>query len=247
MNGFSAGYLEILGRICNVSAQLNPTLSTSGSPPSAPSPLYNFSDPTASSSSSSTSYPHFSINAHTLPNLKLTIDQIFQDLEDCRSRIKLLEHDQTFRTSLMKRLSLGNHSAHLAGHFIFADVIYYASHVYLARTLTSSSTLPKESLAFVYSGLDAISLVPGEGSAGNLLGWALIVVGTEIENDEAGRGIIRLRMKSLGLLGHLNLNQTSVLMEEVWKRKDERNRLGGGELITWQGVMASLGWDLLVV
>ncbi|KAL8277068.1 hypothetical protein RQP46_010496 [Phenoliferia psychrophenolica] len=49
--------------------------------------------------------------------------------------------------------------------------------------------------------------LPWEGSAGNLLGWVLVIIGAELENDEPARGIVRLRMKALAALGHRNLEQ----------------------------------------
>lgn len=195
MNGFSGEYLLILGRICNLSAELHPsnssvplsTTSTSTSsssmmeeipipststftstsnstfsPPPNMNPISSASTlPPQPSSSSSTFFSSSSnpiITPTTLPTLKTKIDSIFQDLEDTRARINSYESDPNFRTALLKRLSLGNHAGNLVGHFRFADTIYFACHVLLARVLTSSRILNDESMKFVYGGLDALGM-----------------------------------------------------------------------------------------
>lgn len=86
--------------------------------------------------------------------------------------------------------------------------------------------------------------MPWEGSAGNLLGWVLVILGSELASDPPARGIVRLRQKALSTLGHRNLVQCAELLEEVWRRQDLWKE--GEDIVTWQGTMRDLGWDLLV-
>lgn len=70
------------------------------------------------------------------------------------------------------------------------------------------------------------------------------IIGAELSDDEPARGLVRLRMRALGALGHRNLEQCAELLEEVWTRADARTE--GAEREGWQATMVDLGWDLLV-
>ena len=51
-------------------------------------------------------------------------------------------------------------------------------------------------------------------------------------------------MKALAALGHRNLEQCAELLESVWEARDGREE--GDQVVTWQGTMRGMGWDLLV-
>ncbi|KAM0756089.1 hypothetical protein T439DRAFT_320780 [Meredithblackwellia eburnea MCA 4105] len=266
MHGFSKGYLEIVTRISNLSHKLHTVRSSSRAPPPPPSNPHSTLNHASSSSLHRPPPPppsppqnHPASPVPVEPQIPLEfqaeVHEIYDSLESTRASIAHLEHDSSFRIALLQRLSLGNHAEKLDGHFRFADVCYFACCVYLARTVCRERRLGEQGLGWVYSGLDALGKVPFEGSAGNLLGWALVIIGSELENDEPARGMVRLRMQALAALGHRNLSQCADLLEEVWRRKDASSSsssasaglgTGGQVIVTWQGTMKELGWDLLV-
>ncbi|ORY81292.1 fungal-specific transcription factor domain-domain-containing protein [Leucosporidium creatinivorum] len=218
MHGFTEPLLRIAGRIAN--------LRVSSSPSSTPSPP---SDPDFPSNNSLTR--------------DLTASLIFSDLETYGRKLSTLHSDATFRALLLQRLPLGGHAEHYAGHFRFAEALLLACHVFLERTMSRTPRLGEQGRRYVLEGVKALEKVPWEGSSGNLLGWALVILGSELEKEmKTARALVRLRLGWLAGLGYRNLVQTVELVEEVWRRMD------GGEVgVSWQQVIQENGWELLVV
>ncbi|KAL8281101.1 hypothetical protein RQP46_006459 [Phenoliferia psychrophenolica] len=175
------------------------------------------------------------------PRVADEIARIRRDLDECRANLHRMASDPAVQKAFQTRLLRPDQ---LEGQLCFADSIYYSCHVYISRTLETGGHLRGAALGQVYAGLDVIARVPFDASS-NLLSWSLVVVGCELFNDEPARAIVRARLKALEALGHLNFNQTRILVEEVWRRKDLWRP--GETVVTWQGVMKDLDWDVFIV
>lgn len=178
----------------------------------------------------------------------LTASLIFADLESYGRQLEALREDSTFRALLLKKLPLGGHAERYDGHFKFAEALLLACHVFLERTIAPSAPLNQQGRRYLLQGIASLELVPWEGSSGNLLGWALVILGSELGKAmKTARALVRLRMRWLAGLGYRNLEQTNELVEEVWRRMDAAEEEGRGGGVSWQQVIKENGWELLVV
>lgn len=122
-----------------------------------------------------------------------------------------------------------------------AEVFRHTLHIYIARITcktTIASTETRESVDAIFELLPMVSNPVGPGS---MLGWCLVVVGSETDALE-WRDYIRTRCASLELL-RLNAGGPSIkVLEEVWRRRDQINSGDTGELSwQWQDAMQALG------
>lgn len=131
-----------------------------------------------------------------------------------------------------------------------AEIFRHALHVYVHRIihdpLSTSEPSPIVQEA-VSESLMLLPVIPDITGPGTFLGWALVVLGAEIDGLDH-REFIKRRLESLTLLsvnhGHLAL----VVLDEVWRRRDAI-RLGRSicRRVRWQEVMEDMGVDQALV
>lgn len=103
-----------------------------------------------------------------------------------------------------------------------AEIFRLALHIHVARILHDPLTTggcSSEVRSWVTEALELLPQVPDTIGPGIFLGWALVVIGAELDAlDE--RSHIRRRLESLDLLA-LNQGKTALrVLDEVWRRRD---------------------------
>ncbi|KAI5867539.1 fungal-specific transcription factor domain-containing protein [Durotheca rogersii] len=128
-----------------------------------------------------------------------------------------------------------------------ADIFRLALQVYVYRIAHEPTTdCPTEIQDVINSAFERLALVPDTVGPGVFLGWALVVLGSEIDALDR-REHIKRRLQSLTLLA---LNQGLLglrVLKEVWRRRDARVTGRGIKKCRWQEVMEDLGIDLALV
>lgn len=131
-----------------------------------------------------------------------------------------------------------------------AEIFRYALHVYVHRIIhepvATSIPIPIVQEA-VSQTVKLLPLIPDTSASGSFLGWALVVIGAEMDALDH-RAFIKRRLETMTLLavnhGFLALN----VLDELWRRKDSL-RLGTSQnrRLRWQEVMEDMMVDLALV
>lgn len=131
-----------------------------------------------------------------------------------------------------------------------AEIFRCALRVYVCRIIHDPMTVGRYTAdigAIIDKTFQLLPLVPDTVGPGSFLGWALVVIGAEIDANDR-RQHIRRRLQSLELLA---LNHGIVglrILDEVWSRRDaltagtSNNRRCG-----WQEVMEDFQVDIALV
>jgi hypothetical protein len=127
-----------------------------------------------------------------------------------------------------------------------AEIFRHATHIYVHRIGSEpTEPLPLRILQSVDAVFDLLPRVPSAVGPGANLGWALVVVGSEVD-DEDRREYIRCRWKTLQVLGIGNAETGAALLEDVWSRRDAA-RLFNESIPRWQQVMCSSGVEQILI
>jgi hypothetical protein len=123
-----------------------------------------------------------------------------------------------------------------------AEVFRHATHIFLYRVLHHALVPPSSD---IQNSIDMIfkllSQVPESLGPGSMLGWALTVVGSELDDIDR-RDYIRGRFFDLQQL-HLNGGELGIqVLQEVWRRRDLlHSGATNDHECDWQSVMKLLG------
>lgn len=131
-----------------------------------------------------------------------------------------------------------------------SEVFRYALHLFVHRIiyhpLTSGepSSLVEEAVS---ESLRLLPIIPDTVGPGIFLGWALVVIGAEVDVLE-DREFIGRRLESLTLLSVNHGVLSLKVLDEVWRRRDAL-RLGTSSCrrLKWQDVMQDMEMDLALV
>lgn len=126
-----------------------------------------------------------------------------------------------------------------------AEVFRHALHIYVYRTdhdaLIPLSPQLQESLDRAF---DQLPLFPDAIGPAAMQGWALLVLGSEL-NDVERRHYIRKRLSDLQTLQLSNGMLASQILEGVWRRRDQLRATNvhrtGDTKARWQDVMQASG------
>ncbi|OTA67965.1 hypothetical protein K449DRAFT_461915 [Hypoxylon sp. EC38] len=190
---------------------------------------------------------------------------IFNRAEELQSRIKstqILSHTHLSLSLLGRPGTLASTSESLVPANPFdtfsldesvrcsAEILRYALHIYTHRIihdpLSTSGPSPLVDEA-VSESLRILPIVPDTDGPGMFLGWALVVIGAEIDNLDQ-RAFIKRRLESLTLL---SVNHGILALEVlgvVWRRRDDL--IAGKSLcrrVRWQDVMHDMAVDQALV
>ncbi|KAF1851635.1 uncharacterized protein K460DRAFT_401650 [Cucurbitaria berberidis CBS 394.84] len=126
-----------------------------------------------------------------------------------------------------------------------AEIFRHATHVYVHRIRGDAMQARDEIQQSVNAVFSWLAQVPDAVGPGANVGWALVVIGTELD-DEERREYIRCRWKALQVLGIGNTEAAARLLEEVWSKRDVA-RLFNEPMPRWQDVMRSSGADQILI
>ncbi|VUC24185.1 unnamed protein product [Clonostachys rosea] len=131
-----------------------------------------------------------------------------------------------------------------------AEIFRLALHIYVARIIYDPLTTgnsASEIRAWVTEALELLPKVSDTIGPGIFLGWALVVIGSEVDNISE-RNFIKQRLQSLELLA-FNQGATAIrVLEEVWGRKDSVKRGDAvGKKTRWQEVMLNMAVDIALM
>lgn len=169
----------------------------------------------------------------------------------------LLVHSQNSSSNLTLMDALHEQETRSAARCT-AEVFRLALHIYVSRilndplattttTTTTTSGGASETRAWVVEALDLLPQIPDASGPGNFLGWALVVVGAELDAlDE--KEYVRRRLESLARLA---LNQGTAglqVLDEVWRRRDAvKSGEAAYRRCRWQEVMTAMGIDMALM
>jgi hypothetical protein len=123
-----------------------------------------------------------------------------------------------------------------------AEVFRHALHIFVFRIVEPPiSSTTKEIKASLHAVFELLPLIPDTLGPGSMLGWALVVVGSEVDELEH-REYIRARCDCISLL-QLNAGISGQqVLDEVWRRRDLiKSGKSNGMACNWQDVMQELG------
>lgn len=131
-----------------------------------------------------------------------------------------------------------------------AELFRYALHLYLHRIVNDPlstggpSPLVQEAIS---ESLQLLPIIPDTSGPGIFLGWALVVIGAELDALDQREFIIR-RLESLTLLSCNHGVLALKVLDEVWRRRDDLN-LGRSlcRRLRWQDVMEDMKMDQALV
>lgn len=127
-----------------------------------------------------------------------------------------------------------------------AEIFRHATHIYVHRIVSEpTEALPLDILRSVDAIFDLLPRVPNAVGPGANLGWALVVVGSEID-DEERREYLRCRWKTLQVLGIGNADAGASLLEDVWSKRDAAH-LFNESIPRWQQVMCNSGVEQILI
>ncbi|KAL3487077.1 fungal-specific transcription factor domain-containing protein [Aspergillus germanicus] len=127
-----------------------------------------------------------------------------------------------------------------------AEIFRYAMLIYVLRILNPPGhTLVPEIQQAVLSVMDLLPLVPDVLGPGANLGWAYVVVGVELE-DEERREYIWSRLQGLHSLALANVFAAEKVLKAAWRNRDEA-RLGREQYRDWQQLMQGLNIDQILI
>lgn len=186
----------------------------------------------------------------------IAIDQVRQKVEVLRKQLIALKADvttaPTFGITCVESTESLSPIYYLTQQEIssraaaVAEIFRLATLVYVLRIIhpPGSDLIPDihESVLSVISLLPQVPDVVGPGSN---LGWAYVVIGAELD-DEEQREYIRGRLQGLYSLAMQNVASAEKVLEEVWRNRDEA-RLGGKRYRHWQEIMQGLGVEQILI
>lgn len=131
-----------------------------------------------------------------------------------------------------------------------SEVFRYALHLFVHRIIYHPLTggepsgLVQEAIS---ESLRMLPIIPDTVGPGIFLGWALVVIGAEIDDLE-DREFISRRLESLTLLSVNHGVLSLKVLNEVWRRRDAL-KLGTSACrrLKWQDVMQDMEVDLALV
>ncbi|KAI0006623.1 fungal-specific transcription factor domain-containing protein [Xylariaceae sp. FL0662B] len=131
-----------------------------------------------------------------------------------------------------------------------AEICRYALHVLVHRIVHDplstggSSPLVQEAVSET---LRMLPTIPDTEGPGTFLGWALVVIGAELDNLDQ-REFVRRRLECLTLLSVNHGVLALEVLEEVWRRRDDLS-LGKSlnRRVRWQEVMQDLEVDQALI
>ncbi|KAF3809802.1 hypothetical protein GCG54_00005346 [Colletotrichum gloeosporioides] len=131
-----------------------------------------------------------------------------------------------------------------------AEVFRHALHIYVYRILhnpTVGGECPMEIQSSVDDVFRLIPDIPDTVGPGSFLGWALVVIGAEIDALER-RQHIKRRLQSLATMA-LNHGVLAIsVLEEVWHRRDMAvSGLSNNRLFRWEEVLEDMEIDLALI
>lgn len=127
-----------------------------------------------------------------------------------------------------------------------AETFRHASHIYVYRIAHGPQMpLDAEMQHSLETAMHLLTLVPDTSGPGANLGWCLVVLGAEM-NDEHDRDYVRSRLERLKLLGIYNTRSGEGILEEVWSHAD-LVRLGQAIPESWQDTMQRIGQPQILV
>lgn len=137
---------------------------------------------------------------------------------------------------------LGNEAETLKTAWYAAEVFRHALHIYVFRIVQPPiSSTTKDIKGSLHAVFELLPKIPDTLGPGSMLGWALVVIGSEVDELEH-REYIRGRCDCLSLL-HLNAGVSGQrVLDEVWRRRDLMKTGKGTDMACgWQEVMNELG------
>jgi len=127
-----------------------------------------------------------------------------------------------------------------------AEIFRHSMHVYVHRiTNDPTQPLPDDIQTSLDTVFELLQYVPDAFGPGANLGWALVVVGSEID-DEDRREYIRCRWRVLEVLGLGNTSSGAKLLEDVWVARDDA-RTFGWALPRWQTIMHDSSSEMILL
>lgn len=127
-----------------------------------------------------------------------------------------------------------------------AEIFRHASHIYVYRISRGPQIpLDPEIQCSLDTAKNLLAMVPDTSGPGANLGWCLVVMGAEM-NDEHDRDYIRSRLERLQLLGIYNTRSGEGILEEVWSHAD-LVKLGQAVPESWQDAMQRIGQPQILV
>lgn len=195
---------------------------------------------------------------------KLQLQSVFVRAEELQSKIKTTQiaphsHVQLSLlttpdgTSHQRGLSIstpsGTFDLHEAAR-CSAEIFRYALHIFVHRIIhgplsnDGQCSLVQEAIS---ESLRILPIIPDVRGPGNFLGWALVVIGAEIDVLDQ-REFITRRLESLTLLSVNHGVLPLKVLNEVWRRRDDlKLGLSLSQRVRWQDVMHDMEVDQALV
>lgn len=131
-----------------------------------------------------------------------------------------------------------------------AEIFRHALHVFVYRILhdpMSTGGRPPTIHEAIAECFELLPLIPDTAGPASFLGWALVVIGAELDGIDQ-REHVKRRLESLTLLA-LNHGVLALqVLDEVWRRRDAI-RMGFSSICRcrWQEVLEDMHVDLAVI
>lgn len=123
-----------------------------------------------------------------------------------------------------------------------AEIFRHALLVYLFRAVNGAEVpLDSETQYSIDKSFELLACVPDALGPGSNLGWALVIIGSEVDAPDL-RQYLRCRWRGLTLLEMSNNKSGERLTEAVWHRRD-----AAGPRVLWQDVMQDIGGEQILV
>lgn len=128
-----------------------------------------------------------------------------------------------------------------------AEIFRHAALIYAWRILEPPCTgTPPHIRDSVCSMFELLPLVPDCIGPGANLGWALVVIGAETDEEDQ-RQYIRCRYECLHALQMDNSRSAEKLLEAVWRHRDAVNTGCEPSYRPWQDIMHSINGDQILI
>lgn len=127
-----------------------------------------------------------------------------------------------------------------------AEIFRYAMLIYVLRILNPPDGTPvPEIQKAVLSVIDLLPLVPDVLGPGSNLGWAYVVVGVELDEEEH-REYIWSRLQGLHSLALGNVFAAEKVLKAAWRNRDEA-KVGREQYREWQQLMQELNVEQILI
>jgi Fungal specific transcription factor domain len=125
-----------------------------------------------------------------------------------------------------------------------AEIFRHALLVYLYRVVNGAHVpLDEDTQRSVDECFELLPRIPDALGPGSNLGWALVIIGCEVNTPDL-RHYIRCRWRGLNMLELSNTQAGERLTEEVWRRYDQGQ---SGCRVHWQEVLRDIGGEQILV